>query len=110
MYNVTMWTSVGLSGIYCECIDGAMRHIVDIHDWYYCKLTDKTGATIFERHKPYFVRHGIRLTDNYTGNDFWSAKCFETLEEAHKFCPNQEVIVLNERMDYLKLMCGGTKR
>ena len=102
-YYVSQYTSVGFSGAYVEDLEAANRLVDDSHVAYYSKITDSDGNVVREVEKPFFVKRGVLLTDNYTGEKFWCPKCFASEAEAISACPGQPIIELHDKLDYLDL-------
>lgn len=102
-YLVSMYTWVGFSGAYIKDLEAADSLIENISGVYYYKITDAEGNVIREVERPFFVRRGTLMTDNYNGEKFWSPLCFASQAEAKAACPGQPIIELRGRCAYLDI-------
>lgn len=102
--KLTMWTICGQSGISFNSGDDALKFMRDDISWYYAKIEDVSGITIIEERRPYYVQNCLPMMDNYTGETFFTGKCFKNYESAVAAQSVAGTIsYLTDKMDYLDL-------
>ena len=103
MYKLTMWTICGQSGVFFNSSNDAIKFMQDGISWYYAKIEDENGITIIEERRPYYVPN-CPMVDNYTGETFFTGKCFGNYESAVAAQHSAGTIsYLTDKMDYLDL-------